>query len=182
LAAANRLDPLNVEMADWGNWALFMVGESDAARVWVEEKLRQHPQVGVIYSGAGVGAYIAGDHERAVMLAERGAEIDGSPVALIMLAQAYGYAGKTEKVLPLLEKAASAGTYACPYESAAAHLSLNDVERAISLLNEAVEKRSNCLIFLRNDPRMEVLRNDPRYEVLLTRVGLDDAALASYKR
>jgi DNA-binding winged helix-turn-helix (wHTH) protein/TolB-like protein len=32
LADADRLDPLNAEMADWGNWALFMVGESKAAR------------------------------------------------------------------------------------------------------------------------------------------------------
>ena len=104
------------------------------------------------------------------------------PVALIMLAQAYGYAGQTEKVVPLLEKAASAGTYTCPYESAAAYVSLNDTERALSLLNDAVEKRSNCLIFLRMDPRLKVLHEDPRYGVLLTRVGLDDAALASYKR
>lgn len=182
LAAANRLDPLNVEMADWGNWALFMVGESAAARTWIEEKIRQHPDIGVLYSGAGVGASIAGDYDRAVTLAERGAELDGSPVALIMLAQAYGYAGKKEKVLPLLETAASAGTYTCPYESAAAYLSIDGTERAISLLNEAVEKRSNCLIFLRNDPRLKVLRQDPRYEILLTRVGLDDASLASYRR
>ncbi len=182
LAAANRLDPLNAEMADWGNWALFMVGESAAARAWVEEKIRQHPDIGVLYSGAGVGAYIAGDLERAVALAERGAQMDGSPVALIMLAQAYGHAGQKEKVLPLLAKAASAGTYTCPYESAAAYLSIDDSERAIALLNEAVEKRSNCLIFLRNDPRLAVLRTDPRYAVLLARVGLDDAALASYRR
>jgi hypothetical protein len=99
-----------------------------------------------------------------------------------MLAQAYGYAGQKEKVLPLLERAASVGTYSCPYESAAAYLSIDDKERAISLLNEAVEKRSNCLMFLRNDPRLNVLRDDPRYEVLLTRVGLDDASLATYKR
>jgi len=182
LEAANRLDPLNVEMADWGNWALFMVGESAAARVWADEKMRQHPQVGVIHSGAGVGAYIAGDYERAVTLAERGAKLDGSPVALIMLAQAYGFAGQTEKVLPLLAQAASAGTYTCPYESAAAYLSLNDPERAIALLDDAAEKRSNCLIFLRVDPRMKVLREDPRYAELLARVGLDDAALASYKK
>ncbi len=182
LATADRLDPLNVEMADWGNWALFMVGEREAARVWIEEKIRQHPDIGVLYSGAGVGAAIAGDRDRAVALAERGAAMDGSPVALIMLAQAYGYAGQKDKVLPLLEKAASAGTYTCPYESAAAYLSIDDQERAIALLNEAVEKRSNCLMFLRNDPRLAVLRQDPRYAVLLTRVGLDDAALASYKR
>ncbi len=97
LANADRLDPLNVEMADWGNWALFMVGEAKAARDWVDRKMQQHPDVGIVYSGAGVGAYIAGDYERSVRLAERGVQIDGSPVALIMLAQAYGYAGRRRK-------------------------------------------------------------------------------------
>jgi DNA-binding winged helix-turn-helix (wHTH) protein/TolB-like protein/Tfp pilus assembly protein PilF len=182
LANADRLDPLNTENADWGNWALFMVGESKAAREWVEKKMQQHPDVGPIFSGAGVGAYIAGDFARAVRLAERGAELDGSPVALIMLAQAYGYAGQKEKVIPLLEKAASAGTYTCPYESAAAYLSIDDKERAISLLDEAVEKRSNCLMFLRNDPRLEPIRQHPHFAVLLNRVGLDDTAVGSYKR
>ena len=57
-----------------------------------------------------------------------------------------------------------------------------DNDRAIALLTEAVEKRSNCLIFLRAEPRMKSLHDDPRYEVLLHRVGLDDASLASYKR
>ena len=182
LAAADRLDPLNAEMADWGNWALFMVGESKAAREWVDRKMQQHPDIGVLASGAGVGAYIAGDYERAVQLAERGAKIDGSAVALIMLAQAYGYAGQKEKVLPVLEKAASTGTYNCPYESAAAYLSIGDTQRALTLLDVAVEARSNCLMFLRIDPRLEPIRQDPHYAVLLNRVGLDDLALASYKR
>lgn len=182
LADAERLDPLNAEMADWGNWALFMVGESKAAREWVDKQMRQHPDIGMVFSGAGVGAYIAGDYERAVQLAEHGAELDGSPVALIMLAQAYGYAGQKEKVLPLLEKAASAGTYTCPYESAAAYLSLGENQQAMDLLDDAVAKRSNCLIFLRNDPRLKPIRNHPHYQVLLNRVGLDDSAVASYKK
>jgi DNA-binding winged helix-turn-helix (wHTH) protein/TolB-like protein/Tfp pilus assembly protein PilF len=182
LEAANRLDPLNVEMADWGNWALFTLGESAAARAWVEQKMRQHPDIGLLYSGAGVGASLAGDHPRAVKLAQRGAELDGSAVALIMLAHAYGHAGDKEKVLPLLEKAERTGTFACPYESAAAHLSLGDKERAFALLNEAVKLRSNCLVFLRNDPRWAPIRTDPRFAVLLRRVGLDDTSLASYKR
>jgi tetratricopeptide (TPR) repeat protein len=182
LATANGLDPLNAEMADWGNWALFTVGESGAARTWVEQKMRQHPDIGLVFSGAGVGASIAGDHERAVKLAERGAELDGSAVALIMLAHAYGHAGHKDKVLPVLEKAERTGTFACPYESAAAHLSIGDKERAFALLSDAIEKRSNCMIFLRNDPRWAPIRSDPRFAVLLRRVGLDDTSLASYKR
>lgn len=182
LATANRLDPLNAEMADWGNWALFMVGEHAAAREWAEQKMRQHPDIGPVFSGAGVAASVAGDSERAIRLAEHGAKLDGSSVALIMLAQTYGYAGQKDKVRPLLDKAARAGTFACPYESAAAWLSLGDHDRAIALLEEAVAKRSNCLIFLRNDPRMKVLHDDARFSTLLTRVGLDDTALKSYKR
>jgi len=182
LAAADRLDPLNAESADWGNWALFMVGEREAARKWVDRKMQQHPDIGMLFSGAGVGAYIAGDTKRAVELAEHGAQLDASSVALIMLAQAYGYDGQKEKVLPLLEKAAQASTYVCPYESAAAYLSIGDTQRALTLLDDAVAKRSNCLIFLRNDPRLEPIRKDPHYQVLLNRVGLDDVALASYKR
>jgi tetratricopeptide (TPR) repeat protein len=182
LADAERLDPFNTEVAEWGNWALFMVGESKAARDWADRMMQQHPDVGPVFSGAGVGAYIAGDFNRAVKLAERGADLDESSVAQIMLAQAYGYAGQKEKVLPLLDQAASAGTYVCPYESAVAYLSVGDKERAISLVDESVAKRSNCLIFLRNDPRLEPIRQYPHYLVLLNRVGLDDVAVASYPK
>jgi DNA-binding winged helix-turn-helix (wHTH) protein/TolB-like protein/Tfp pilus assembly protein PilF len=182
LADAERLDPLNAEMADWGNWALFMVGEIDAARDWVDKKMQQHPDIGMVTSGAGVGAYIAGDFDSAVRLAERGAEIDRSSPALIMLAQAYGYAGHRDRVLPLLDEAARAGTYVCPYESAVAYLSIGDTERALTLLDEAVEKRSNCLMFLRTDPRLASIRQHPHFAVLLSRVGLDDLALASYQK
>jgi len=79
-----------------------------------------------------------------------------------MLAQAYGYAGYKDRVLPLLDKAARARTYTCPYESAAAYLSIGEQERALALPGEAIEKRSNCLAFLRNDPRWAGIRQDPR--------------------
>jgi DNA-binding winged helix-turn-helix (wHTH) protein/TolB-like protein len=182
LANAERLDPLNAEMADWGNWALFMVGEKEAARAWTEKQMRQHPDIGMLFSGAGVAAYIAGDHDRAIQLLEHGAKLDGSPVALIMLAQAYGYAGQKEKVLPLIKKAEAVGTYICPYESAVAYLTLGDEERALRLFDDAVTARSNCLIFLRNDPRLTSLRTKPHFQLLLTRVGLDDVSVASYER
>lgn len=190
LARASELDPLNTELADWGTWALFMVGEQQAAREWAERQMRQHPDNGFVFCGAGIAAYLRGDEAEGVALLEKGVELsERAPVALIMLAQGYGYAGQRDKVLPLLEEAERADIYMCPYETAAAYLSLGDdasKAKAIELLYEAVEKRSNCLIFLRNDPRMRVLREDPdhagRFEELLTIVGLDDVAVRSYKR
>ncbi|MCM2312019.1 MAG: winged helix-turn-helix domain-containing protein [Steroidobacteraceae bacterium] len=190
LARAVELDPLNSELADWGTWALFMVGERQAAREWADKQMRQHPENGFVFCGAGVAAYLRGDTADSVALLEHGVELSGrAPVALIMLAQGYGYAGQKDKVLPLLEEAERANIYMCPYETAAAHLSLGDEAsraRAIELLFEAVEKRSNCLIFLRVDPRLRVLRDDPRhaarFQELLTLVGLDESAVRSYRR
>jgi len=190
LARASELDPLNTELADWGNWALFMVGEQQASREWGELQMRQHPDNGFVFCGAGIAAYLRGDETEGVALLEKGVELtDRAPVALIMLAQGYGYAGQRVKVLPLLEEAVRANIYMCPYETAVAYLTLGDEasnEKAIDLLHEAVDKRSNCLIFLRNDPRMKVLREDPRYagrfEGLLKLVGLDNAAVRSYNK
>lgn len=190
LARALELDPLNSELADWGTWALFMVGEQQAAREWADRQMRQHPENGFVFCGAGIAAYLRGEAAEGVRLLEQGVDLSGrAPVALIMLAQGYGYAGEKDKVLPLLEEAERANIYMCPYETAVARLSLGDEPnraRAVDLLFEAVEKRSNCLIFLRTDPRLAVLRENPlyadRYQELLRLVGLDEASVRSYRR
>jgi len=190
LARAVELDPLHTVLADWGTWALFMVGEQQAARDWGATQMRQHPENGLVFCGAGIAAYLRGDPTEGVALLERGVELSGrAPVALIMLAQGYGYAGQKDKVLPLLEEAERANIYMCPYETAVAHLTLGDEAskaRAVELLFEAVEERSNCLIFLRVDPRLRVLRDDPRhaerFQELLTLVGLDEPSVKSYRR
>ena len=125
-----------------------MVGEQQAAREWADKQMRQHPENGFVFCGAGIAAYLRGDAAEGVALLENGVELSGrAPVALIMLAQGYGYAGQKDKVLPLLEEAERANIYMCPYETAVAHLSLGDEAsrtRAVELLFEAVEKRSNC--------------------------------------
>lgn len=76
-----------------------------------------------------------------------------------------------------------------PYETAVAHLTRGDEAgraRAMDLLFEAASLRSNCLIFLRVDPRMRVLREDAqiagRFGELLRVVGLDDRSVAPYRR
>jgi len=185
LQRAKENDPLNTELADWGNWALFMVGESDAARDWANGMMEKHPTFGFIAAGAGVGATIAHDYPRAVKLAEQGHLLESTPVVKIMLAQAYGYAGRAEEARSLLHEAERAGVYTCPYESAVAYLTVGERDSSMALLEKSYDKRSNCLIFLRVDPRLQPLREDPRYQqrfrALLARVGLDDAAVSVRK-
>ena len=47
-----------------------------------------------------------------------------------------------------------------------------DVERAFTLLDRAVTERSNSVLWLGVDPRVDPLRTDPRFDRLLTRIGL----------
>ena len=42
----------------------------------------------------------------------------------------------------------------------------------MTLLDEAVAKRSNCLMFLRNDPRLEPIRQHPHYPGLAEPRGI----------
>ena len=183
LQRAKENDPLNTELADWGNWALFMVGESDAARDWVNGMMEKHPTFGFIAAGAGVGAAISGDYPRAVKLAEQGHLLESTPIVKVMLAQAYGYSGRDQEARTLLHEAERAGVYTCPYESAVAYLAIGETDASMALLEKSYEKRSNCLIFLGVDPRLEPLRKDSRYRqrfaALLALVGLDDDAVKS---
>lgn len=186
LYRARETDPLNLEIADWGNWTLFCNGEVDASREWANDMMAKHPAVGVITTDASIGVYMAGDYARAVKLAEKGRLLEDSPLAQIILAQAYGYNGQKDEVRPLLEAAAKSGVYTCPYESAIGYLTLGETDTAMALLEQAYDKRSNCLVFLRVDPRLQPIREHPRHRAhyldLLARVGLDDEKVKSYPR
>ncbi|MBL4630047.1 MAG: transcriptional regulator, partial [Paraglaciecola sp.] len=183
LEKANQLDPLNIELADWGHWALVMVGENDAAIQWAKKQIRLHPDVAMIYSGASVSASLAGDHKRAIALAEKGVLIDsGSAYSLLALAQTYGHAGQLHEIPPLLSKAEKINSYLCPYETAITYLLLNQPDKAFELFNDAVTYRSNCLVFTRNDPRLKHIKSDPRFSALLTRIGLDNDSVSQYPR
>ena len=66
LARANELDPLDTELADWGTWALFMSGETQAARDWAETQMRRLPDNGFVHSGAAIAAYLRGEHAESI--------------------------------------------------------------------------------------------------------------------
>lgn len=184
LKRAEQIDPFNAEIADWGNWLLFMIGEPATSREWGITMMERHPTVSFLFTDAAIGAYMGKEYLRAIELARRGLALDdASPMGRIVAAQAYGYAGQTDKVIPLLEEAARSEYYACPYETAVGYLTIGETDKAMQLLEVAYDKMSNCLVFLRVDPRIDRLRKEPyrkAYEDLLARVGLDDEKFFSY--
>lgn len=183
LAKANILDPLNEEIAEWGMWSLMMVNELDEAIKWGEAKQKLHPNLPYPLLSLAVAEYMNQNFDKSISLAAKGVQLSQrEPFPLIILAQSYAAAGDMAQAKLLLEEAQAKNQYLCPYETAVIYKFLGAEDKIFSLLEQAVEYQSNCLIFSRNDPRFETLHNDPRYELLLKNIGLDDAAISQYAK
>jgi hypothetical protein len=62
--------------------------------------------------------------------------------------------------------------FVCPYEIATTYLALGDRDEAFKWLQKAYEAHSICMVWLKADPRLDLIRSDPRFRVLLRQVGL----------
>jgi len=183
LNRANELDPLNEEIADWGLWALMMVGESDAAVEWGSTKMTIHPNNPYLLLGSAITEYIRGDYNKSISLATDSVNLSHrESLPLIILAQSYAASGNIEKAQTLIVEVEAKNQYMCPYETAIAYALMDNGnhEKVFALLNKAVDFQSNCLIFTRNDPRLISFRSDPRYLKILKNIGLDDESIKQY--
>jgi serine/threonine-protein kinase len=58
-----------------------------------------------------------------------------------------------------------------PFHLALIHIGLGENDRAIELLEDAYNERSERMVWLRVDARFDPLRQDPRFINLLSRMG-----------
>ena len=61
--------------------------------------------------------------------------------------------------------------WVCPYELATTYLALGDKEQALRELENAYQAHSICMVWLKNDPRLDPLRFEPRFQVILHRMS-----------
>ncbi len=98
----------------------------------------------------------------------------GNPVPLAALAHAYATAGRRREATGKLNelRQLSKQGYVPPYWMALAHAGLGEKEMGFVWLEKALEEHDVWLVWLKREPRFDVLRNDPRFEHLLRRIGL----------
>jgi tetratricopeptide (TPR) repeat protein len=69
-------------------------------------------------------------------------------------------------------KEESASRYVNAYELALIEVGLHKDDRAFEWLDQAFRERSDMMIYLRVDPRLDSVRSDPRFADLVRRVGI----------
>ncbi|HEX6066811.1 MAG TPA: ECF-type sigma factor [Longimicrobiales bacterium] len=90
---------------------------------------------------------------------------------------ALGREAKAREMLDALEDTADQ-QLATPFHRAVVHVALGETERALQLLELAIETRTKQVRLLRVEPMFDPVRADPRFQALLEKVGLTDGAAA----
>lgn len=85
-----------------------------------------------------------------------------------------GHPGETEKTVEKL-KQKSKKNYVNPYQLALLHIGLGHNEQAFEWLDKAFHERSDMLVYLKADFRLDPIRNDSRFMHLGRKVGIPES-------
>ena len=82
-----------------------------------------------------------------------------------------GRRSEADKAIAGLKKE-SARRYVNPYQIALIYVGLGQNEQAFDWLDKAVRERSDLLVYLKTDPRLDPIHSDSRFLELERRVGI----------
>jgi TolB-like protein/Flp pilus assembly protein TadD len=117
----------------------------------------------------------AGHHAEAIAQAKKAVELAGDgQLYLAGLAAAYAGAGRVQEAQEIIWRLEqmSATRYVSPYCMALIYCYLNDMERALALIEEAINIGDAWATWIGVDPQLDPLRDDPRFQELQQRWGL----------
>ena len=98
----------------------------------------------------------------------------GSPLIRAELGHTLAIAGKKEEAQKIVAelKQLSTQRYISPYHIALVYSGLGDRDATLDSLEQALQNRTDYMVFLKVDPRFDWLHKDPRFTSLMERVGL----------
>jgi TolB-like protein/Tfp pilus assembly protein PilF/tRNA A-37 threonylcarbamoyl transferase component Bud32 len=173
---ALTLDPLSSIINLHLGWHYMYSGQHAEAVDQLRKTIELDPNYAHAHRYLALPFQVQGEFDKAIQalqsalrLLEDSIEIRGE------LGSAYAAAGRradAERVLADLDRLGRT-RYVSPYFAAAIHAGLGDRDAAFRWLDRAYDDRSDLLVYLHIEPRLNALRSDPRFSDLVRRVGLD---------
>ena len=173
LKRAQELDPLahRVDVAT----TLLRAGRHDEAAIHAAEAVEVDPRHHRSRATLGWALFFSGRQDVGVAELERAvAQSPGDTIWLGQLGEAYGLAGRTAKARKILRdlEARARDGYVSPYHLAYVHTGLGDFERAIELLERAVEEHAGGVYGIKGSFLFAPLRAHSRFASLMQRMNL----------
>jgi len=172
---ALELDQLDMVMNLHLGWHYIYAHQYDLAIEQFRKTLEMDPNYGLThwylgqaYAQKGMYAEAETELRKAKNLLQQIVAVDAD------IGYAYaasGKGGEAKKVIDEL-KQLSKQRYVSSYYIALIHAGLGEKDLAFEWLENAYKERSDLLVYLNRDPRLDSLRPDPRFADLVKRVGL----------
>ena len=172
---ALELDPLNALIHTHLGWHYLYARDYDRAIETLRRALDVDPSValahrflGFAYQQKRLTREALAEMEKALQLSKASTEIRGE------LGYAYAVSGQPDRARGILQEleAESKTRYVSPYFLAIVYAGLGEHDRVFFWLDRAVADRSDVLVYLDVEPRLDSFRSDPRYRALLRQVNL----------
>src|SRR6266568_3202290 len=172
---ALELDQLGPIMNVHLGWHYFYAHQYDLAIEQFRKTLEMDPNYGLTHW------YLGQAYEQKAMYAEAETELrkakDLLPENVIVeadIGHAYAVSGKRDEARKVIDelKELSRRRYVASYHIALIYTGLGDKDRAFEWLDNAYRERSDLLVYLKVEPRLDSLRSDQRFADLVRRVEL----------
>lgn len=171
---ALSLDPLSPIINAVVGWPFYFMRDYERAIEFYKKAIELEPKSLPGHYLLAMTYLQIGDGEQAIAEMQIARSLDNSPMTIAGLAEAYSVASKNEEadklLLDLNRIATSDKQYVCPYDEACVYLRRGNYERAMELLEKALEDHSTWRIFLPVDPKFDRVRDDSRFSKLLERM------------
>lgn len=158
-----------------GAWNLYLAREYQAAEQQALKTLEMEPNFAPAHDVLALAYEQMGKYKQAIETFEKTKTSSGSnPATLAGLGHVLRLAGRKTQARAVLKEltALSKRCYVSPNSLALVRAGVGEVDQAFQWLEKAVEGRDVWLVWLKREPRFDVLRQDSRFQDLLRRVGL----------
>jgi TolB-like protein/DNA-binding winged helix-turn-helix (wHTH) protein/Tfp pilus assembly protein PilF len=97
---------------------------------------------------------------------------EANPLDVATAASAVAAAGQRAEAEALLRRLHQLGKqrWVCPYELGTTYLALGEKDQALTELENAYQAHSICMVWAKDDPRLDPLRSEPRFQAILQRM------------
>lgn len=176
LNIALQKDPISLIINTNLGLAYSVAGKEEKAVEQLKKTLELEPGFALAHYRLGEIYLHKGDFSQAIREFQKARELSEDDLRLFSaLGYAYAQAGKhleaTEVLKKLLEL--SKERYVSPFDFAIVYTGLGKIDLAFEYLEKALKARDPRIIWLKVDPKMNLLKNSPKFKEILIASGLE---------
>ncbi|HKQ75001.1 MAG TPA: protein kinase [Blastocatellia bacterium] len=170
---ARDLDPFSPIIVSHPSWISYLSRNAEETIKEARQTLNLDQNFFPARRYLALGYYLQGKYDDAVAEFQKANSISRNIMGKAELGFAFAKAGRREEALRMIEelRRSTDERHVSPFHFALIYTGLGDNDRAIELLNQAIDQRAERLVWMKVDPRFDGLRKDARFKDLLTRIG-----------